>query len=786
MRMTRPSARLNRVVTLVALLAALCAAAVCARAQEASNYPVYVTSSTPVTRSQGNFPPGWTFNIWIQPLPGGNANSGSYFASPDGSQKQGDIPPPGSQIIFGTPPNTLPTPQPTPTPSGTPSASPSPQPSPSPLPGSGVSETLANIAIEAQKQLQNISELIISILSDVIWYLASALASIMTILAFTRLLTDDNGGAANLLRLFFRTVFYVALFMQFTPILNGFEDAKQEILDKFKVLQTVNSSGHTETVTPTQLARIKFDLTYNKFTNTYFRELQPQQSNPDSPPGGALWDPNKPWQVNVDNTLNPNDWSAPKLYAAITIFRGIFAFVDFSIEILYGATRLAIILFGPIMFAVAIDKQTFQQATLPYIKGLIVFYILWPVVADIIRLICYMLSTVTIEAFMTPVIQRTVTETAGNPVIHTQVISDFNGYAVLASCFMMFISTIVLFRSPWIAHRLVHGQVFEAVSSSIANGISTVTGVALQQFGANVSAETEQMARMSEIEGQQSAAYTSADARRRAGDLGVEGQNLSARTQNETQYRSISTGLTAENQRANQMLGAENTRTRETAFASSDATAQRTVAGAQMSKRNADLERQNRQLTIGIDLDNQTDLNRRMMGYNMGNGLTQGVPLASGAVNLAYQPVVTRETNDNLRTRAAEQTQLAQGVQSEQNNIIGQNATANITATQTEYNRNVDAADRYRDTGYAANSAYNQTMQQVAGTNLGELNQTADRVAGMGRQSNDIIYSGDIKAADTVFAASRHAAALHRFSAQFSAATRDMDRTLQESLALNY
>jgi hypothetical protein len=669
-----------------------------------------------------------------------------------------------------------------------------PTPTPS-IPGNGIADTFARLAIEAHKQLAEATTRIDQSFSGMIFYIASGIAMTLIVLSAARLISDDDGNPLRPVFLFIRVLICLALFTQINPILNGFEQAKQDVLDSFKIMQAVDKNGNLEKVTPTQNARLEFDMVYRKFSDVYFKEVATTQSPDDkkNETSGKLWDPDKPWQTNIDNAVNPNLWNAPRLFATLTIFRGILSFSDFTVEIIYGLVRLAFILFAPIMCAVAIDRQLFNQVTLPYLKGLVVFYLVWPVVADVIRMLSYLFSATTIKAFMFPTVQTTLDQGVNGPVLVDHI--TFNAYGVIAACIIMLVCSLSLLASPALSYKISMGQVFESVSSSVAMWIGSIAGQAAELYGAKVSADLENMARMTEIRAGRDASYALAEARRDAGELSVQSHLLGNRAQNVTSYRSISTGLDAENMRANQMIVANNGLSTNLALSATETNVARTVQGAQFGKENAyiDMQRAKAATLIdqhfaqtGIVTSSSIDIVNSIAGGEVGTRSTGEASLLQGGINAVGIAGKGYFNYQIAGDRAKEQLFVADSLNRNQNIVIDRNAQSNIEITEAEFDRNVMAYNAYSDVSMASNTEYAGRMQDVARTNFNELDSTYTQIAELGRQGNTTVFNADIKAADIHFEASRRAADLH-WNAQFiGAATRDIDRTLQEALSLNY
>ncbi len=82
----------------------------------------------------------------------------------------------------------------------------------------------------------------------------------------------------------------------------------------------------------------------------------------------------------------------PKLFTVMNIARGIIGFADFLLIVLTGFLMIAFRLAVPWMLAVCVDKSLAHEITYKFARGVIVFTLVFPVVANIMRFIGYSLG----------------------------------------------------------------------------------------------------------------------------------------------------------------------------------------------------------------------------------------------------------------------------------------------------------------------------------------------------------------------------------------------------------
>ncbi len=95
---------------------------------------------------------------------------------------------------------------------------------------------------------------------------------------------------------------------------------------------------------------------------------------------------------SVDQMFQGSFWDMPKLFTVMNIARGIIGFADFLLIVLTGFLMIAFRLAVPWMLAVCVDKSLAHEITYKFARGVIVFTLVFPVVANIMRFIGYSLG----------------------------------------------------------------------------------------------------------------------------------------------------------------------------------------------------------------------------------------------------------------------------------------------------------------------------------------------------------------------------------------------------------
>ncbi|MCA1628028.1 MAG: hypothetical protein LC742_08710 [Acidobacteria bacterium] len=172
---------------------------------------------------------------------------------------------------------------------------------------------------------------------------------------------------------------------------------------------------------------------------------------------------------SVDAMFQGSFWDMPKLFTVMNIARGIIGFADFLLLVLTGFLMIAFRLAVPWMLAVCVDKSLAHEITYKFARGVIVFTLVFPVVANIMRFIGYSLGNLGMGLYdvrqmppmyyLDPRTAQILAERAYDPTFTF-------GVAV----FMMLITALCLLASPVISYKIAFGQTFEGVATVASGG----------------------------------------------------------------------------------------------------------------------------------------------------------------------------------------------------------------------------------------------------------------------------------------------------------------------------
>jgi len=190
---------------------------------------------------------------------------------------------------------------------------------------------------------------------------------------------------------------------------------------------------------------------------------------------------------SVDQMLQGSFWDMPKLFTVMNIARGIIGFADFLLIVLTGFLMIAFRLAVPWMLAVCVDKSLAHEITYKFARGVIVFTLVFPVVANIMRFIGYSLGNLGMGLYdvrqmppmyyMDPRTAQILAESAYDPTFTFGV-----------AAFMILVTALCLLASPVISYKIAFGQTFEGVASVASGWMAAIIGTGLNFVSAKIGA----------------------------------------------------------------------------------------------------------------------------------------------------------------------------------------------------------------------------------------------------------------------------------------------------------
>jgi len=334
----------------------------------------------------------------------------------------------------------------------------SPTPSPTPTAAS-LSIRLERMANHAKNLLPIIRNEIEGPLLPWLENLSLVVAVLVMFAAFARLWRENAGAGVDLFWWFARLGVIFALLGGGPRIIDGMYTTGREIAEGKQV-----SGG---TVYPTVLyrfyidQRIAFDHAYQKFTEGAFTVKGVNVTSSGVTMLGVL----RSDQTSVPGFFDKLDaisTSMPALLDSMNFSRAVISFGDLFLMLLSSFLLIVMRLAAPVMIALAIDRSLAQRVTYPYLWGVVVLTLIWPIVVLIIKSIAYTVGNVAMVLGADSVFYKFDETTMGiikngDPV-----------FTILFAAVTMLIAGISLWVSPYIAYQLSFGGVYETVSQTIS------------------------------------------------------------------------------------------------------------------------------------------------------------------------------------------------------------------------------------------------------------------------------------------------------------------------------
>lgn len=295
------------------------------------------------------------------------------------------------------------------------------------------------------------------------------LAGLIMIAAFAKMWRENAGAGADIFWWFARLGVIFALLGSGPKIINGMAETGQNI---------AGSAGkETPLYNFYERQRVNFDYNYAKFTDGLFtvrgKEVPPETGGV----LGVLSSTESSLQTPVQK-LDYISTRMPLLLDSMNIARGVMSFGDLFLTLLGSFLMIVMRLAAPVMIALAIDRGIAQQATYPYLWGVVVLTLVWPVVALVIKSVAYLGANIGLAMDDNRELQIYQFNPETLQIIH-------NGgqqpvYTIIFAAAVMLIAGIALWMTPYFAYQLSSGKLYEGVSTA-----TSFLGTAIQYYAAS-------------------------------------------------------------------------------------------------------------------------------------------------------------------------------------------------------------------------------------------------------------------------------------------------------------
>jgi len=671
--------------------------------------------------------------------------------------------------------------------------SPAPSPTPVATPSSGrtLSENIAGLVQRAGEMIPRLrAELESPLLS---WFetISILLAALITLFSFARLWRENNGAGGDLFWWFGRLAVCLALLGSGPLLINYLNRMGKQIAqgDEINGNSALSRFYHAQ--------RDSFNDSYQKFTEGLFTVKVNGQDVPVKPgPNGTevvlgvLYDKEANIK-DVERELDVSSWNMPTMFSVLSFARGIIEFGDLFLLMMGGFLLIAVRLTAPFMIAVAIDRNLANKISYPFLWGVVVLTLIWPVVSYLIRSLAYLAGNMAMA--MGDSSPLYVWDPATVQVISNPLAQPI--YTIVIAAVIMLITGLCVWFSPVIAYKVSMGQVCESVSSTVSGWAAAIIGTGVELVSAQAAAALGNQAGRAQAGGSYSGEVTRSSAALEAGNLGVKARQIAALAgARGGQVAALGQIYGA---RTQAMMSAQT----GMMFGINSAAATTTLSKGDIDVRNAqaigDLgvkrDQQSSVIEINRAADEQNWVGGKIIkgtdyagdllkgdGKSKGrSNLGEGVKIAGGTVGLyeQYQSIQNRAEGqqDALNTATGglmnNQINAAQGQSANQDVYFSQMTEAHQRYAQGQ----IDAANA--GAPQAAGGVNRGTFITIGGINQG---------ASLERKANTITFQGSVQAAGQVRDAAFEAARLYALSIVISSVGHHVARNLEQGLTLRY
>lgn len=263
---------------------------------------------------------------------------------------------------------------------------------------------------------------------------------------------------------------------------------------------------------PLRAAAQEFDDSYYRFTIGMFTATDRGGVYQPMPTGtasiiGVLSDRQSTVRT-VDEMLDPARWDMTKLFTFLNIVRGILSFGDFILVVLTGFLMIAFRLAVPWMIAMSIDRSLAHEVSYKFARGVVVFTLVFPIVAHVLLLIAYKIGTLGLSIYDGTPMYNVDPQTA-QLIARPDVDPTFCfGVAV----FMMAVSALCYIAAPVLSWKIAFGQTFEGVATVASGWMAAIVGSGINFVSAKIGASLNNMAERLQVETNANAGLTTARA----------------------------------------------------------------------------------------------------------------------------------------------------------------------------------------------------------------------------------------------------------------------------------
>ncbi|MGI9104757.1 MAG: hypothetical protein ACR2G4_00760 [Pyrinomonadaceae bacterium] len=647
---------------------------------------------------------------------------------------------------------------------------------PSASPTAGAPQQVRSLGEIAARFVPAVKRIVESAMLRRYTFLATVFAQLVILAAFLKLQSDKPGATRDFFGQAGRAIIILPLIVLGPWLVSYLYTLGGQLVFPLRI--------------PLREAVLEFDESYTRFTMGMFTTTDRGGIYTPMPTGvdsivGVLSDRDTSVRT-VNEMIDPARWDMTKLFTVLNIARGILSFGEFVLVVLTGFLMIAFRLAVPWMIAMSIDKALAHEVSYKFARGVVVYTLVFPIVAHILTIIAFKIGTLGMAIYDGTPMYSVDPQTA-QLIARPDVDPTFCfGVAV----FMMLVSALCFVAAPVLSWKIAFGQTFEGVASVASGWMAAIVGSGINFVSARVGAGLNNMAERLQVDTHAAAGLTTARA-----DYNATTQTNAAGLYNQLgQINASRTGALMTNNAAaareqsnlisvyrNQMANVAINRDAQVGIIDADrAFSTRGVSNQTAREQGQVLLNQQ----TGENTNEQTwwTFGSEVIGGAGGvaAGGAPGAGVGSQVGGLTSRPgqIVTDGVNIEMQARGGlglssdylGRTANSNRAYAEDRNTVEQTRAAGLEGAVTE---------QYRGQSGAI-ATWQGSVNQAANTQAGIAGQAARDSTGMLNQAAQIKLAGTESAIGQVRAAGIQAAEWHRMAQILSQVTHDMTRRIEE------
>jgi|GEM_PF-2337877 len=373
-----------------------------------------------------------------------------------------------------------------------------PTPTPSASPTAGPPQQVQNLAGIATQFVPAVKRVVEGAMLRRYTFLATVFAQLVMLAAFIKLQADKPGATRDFFGQCGRAIIILPLIVLGPWLVSYLYTLGGQLVFPLRV--------------PLYASAQEFNDSYYRFTMGMFTTTDRGGVYTPMPTGtgaiiGVLTDRDSTVRT-VDQMVDPARWDMTKLFSIMNIARGVLAFGEFVLIVLTGFLMIAFRLAVPWMIAMSIDRSLAHEVSYKFVRGVVVYTLVFPIVAHILQIIAFKIGTLGMAIYDGTPMYNIDPQTA--QLIARPDVDPTFCFGV--ATFMMLVAALCFVAAPVLSWKIAFGQTFEGVASVASGWMAAIVGSGINLVSARIGATLNNMAERLQVETHASAGLTSARA----------------------------------------------------------------------------------------------------------------------------------------------------------------------------------------------------------------------------------------------------------------------------------